>query len=126
MLTGRPVALGGVQRSLLFTGFWKAGVPTMPRTEMPVVLTGGTTHPHNSPLITLDYNALPGTTQAEAGWSTLKIELLPHGTAFACLEEARLEMAHYLDTYFTLERRHSALGYRSPHQFEQGLKSTLP
>ena len=64
--------------------------------------------------------------QAEAGWSTLKTELLPHGTAFASLEEARLEVAHYLDTYFNLDRRHSALGYRSPHQIEQELKSKLP
>jgi len=64
--------------------------------------------------------------QAEAGWSTLKTELLPHGAAFASLEEARLEVAHYLDVYFNLERRHSALGYRSPHQFEQDLKSNLP
>ena len=64
--------------------------------------------------------------QAEASWSTLKTELLPPGTAFASLEEARLEVAHYLDTYFNLDRRHSALGYRSPHQFEQDLKSTLP
>ena len=64
--------------------------------------------------------------QAEAGWSTLKTEMLPPGTAFASLEEARLEVAHYLDTYFNLDRRHSALGYRSPHQFEQDLKSTLP
>ena len=63
--------------------------------------------------------------QAEAGWSTLKTELLPGGTAFASLEEARLEVAHYLDTYFNLDRRHSALSYRSPHQFEQELKSTL-
>jgi transposase InsO family protein len=59
--------------------------------------------------------------QAEAGWSTLKTELLPQGGAFACIEEARLEVAHYLDTYFNLDRRHSALGYRSPHQFEQDL-----
>ena len=64
--------------------------------------------------------------QAEAGWSTLKTELLPDGTAFTSLEEARLEVAHYLDTYFNLDRRHSALGYRSPHQFEQELKSKLP
>lgn len=53
--------------------------------------------------------------QAEAGWSTLKTELLPHGEAFVNLEEARLEVAHYLNTYFNLDRRHSALGYRSPH-----------
>ena len=64
--------------------------------------------------------------QAEAGWSTLKTELLPDGSPFASLEEARLEVAHYLDTYFNLDRRHSALGYHSPHQFEQVLKSNLP
>jgi len=64
--------------------------------------------------------------QAEAGWSTLKTELLPSGAAFATLEEARLEVAHYLDTYFNLDRRHSALGYCSPHQFEQNLSNPLP
>ncbi len=63
--------------------------------------------------------------QAEAGWSTLKTELLPPGTVFANLEEARLEVAHYLDTYFNLDRRHSALGYRSPHQFERDLNLNL-
>jgi transposase InsO family protein len=63
--------------------------------------------------------------QAEAGWSTLKTELLPGGCPFASLEEARLEVAHYLDTYFNLDRRHSALGYRSPHQFEHDLKTNL-
>ena len=63
--------------------------------------------------------------QAEAGWSTLKTELLLHGSPFASLE-ARLGVAHYLDTYFNLDRRHSPLGYRSPHQFKHDLKSTLP
>ena len=53
--------------------------------------------------------------QAEAGRSTLKTELLPHGGAFASLDEARLEVAYYLDAYFNLDRRHSALGYHSPH-----------
>ena len=64
--------------------------------------------------------------QVEAGWSTLKTELVPQGTAFASLEEARLEVAHYLDTYFNLDRRHSALDYRSPHQFEHDLNINLP
>ena len=64
--------------------------------------------------------------QAEAGWSTLKTELLPGGGAFASLEEARLEVADYLDTYFNLDRRHSALDYRSPHQFEADLLQHLP
>jgi transposase InsO family protein len=63
--------------------------------------------------------------QAEAGWSTLKTELLPNGGAFTSLEEARLEVAHYLDTYFNLDRRHSALGYRSPHQFERDFLTTI-
>jgi len=63
--------------------------------------------------------------QAEAGWSTLKTELLPHGGAFASLKEARLEVAYYLDTYFNLDRRHSALSYRSPHQFETDLLNHL-
>jgi putative transposase len=52
--------------------------------------------------------------------------LLPTDTAFASLKEARLEVAHYLDIYFNLDRRHSALGYRSPHQFEQDLETNLP
>jgi putative transposase len=56
----------------------------------------------------------------------LKTELLPGSSPFASLEEARLEVAHYLYTYFNLDRRHSALGCRSSHQFEQELKTNLP
>ncbi|WP_210522086.1 hypothetical protein [Hymenobacter terricola] len=63
---------------------------------------------------------------AEAGGSALKTELRPGGSPFASLEEARLEGAHHLDTCFNLNRRRSALGDRSPHQFEHGLKPTLP
>jgi putative transposase len=51
---------------------------------------------------------------------------LPQGGAFDSLEEARLEVAYYLDVYFNLARRHSALGYRSPHQFEADLLNHLP
>ena len=49
-----------------------------------------------------------------------------HGGAFASLEEARLEVAYYLDTYFNLNCRHPALGYRSPHQLGADLKNNLP
>ena len=63
--------------------------------------------------------------QAEAGWRTLKTELLPHGGAFATLEEAQLEVAYYLHTYFNLDRRHAALSYRSPHQFEHDFQTNL-
>ena len=66
-----------------------------------------------------------GNAQAEAGWSTYKTELLPGNALFASLEEARLEIASYLDVYFNLDRRHFALGYRSHHQFEYDLKINL-
>ena len=59
---------------------------------------------------------------AEAGWSTLKTELLPGNAPFALLEEARLKIAWYIDVYFNLDRCHSALGYHSPHQFGHDLK----
>jgi transposase InsO family protein len=38
-----------------------------------------------------------------------------------------LEVAYYLDAYFNfnLDRRHSALGYRSPHQFERDFRINL-
>ena len=49
--------------------------------------------------------------QAEAGWGTLETESLPGGMAFGSFEEARLEVARYLNTYFNLDRRHSALDY---------------
>ncbi|HET9505660.1 MAG TPA: hypothetical protein VFO93_19100 [Hymenobacter sp.] len=42
------------------------------------------------------------------------------------MDEARLEVAYHLDTYFNLDRRHAALSYRSPHQFEVGLFQYLP
>ena len=34
------------------------------------------------------------------------------------IETARREIAEYIDYYLT-ERKHSALGYLTPHQFEQ-------
>lgn len=45
---------------------------------------------------------------------------------FVSNHPARLAIAWYLDVYFKLSRRHSALGYRSPHQCEHDLKSNLP
>ncbi len=54
----RPIVLGGVQRGLLATGLWKAEVPAIPAANVPVVLTTGTTYPHNVPLVTLDGRAV--------------------------------------------------------------------
>ena len=55
----------------------------------------------------------------------LKTELLPHDGAFTSLEEARLQAAYYLDTYFHLDRRHSALGYHSPHHLKRDFLTSL-
>ena len=57
--------------------------------------------------------------------STLKAKFLPGNAHFDSLEEARLEIVWYFDIYFNLDCRHSTLGYRSPNQFEQGLKTNL-
>ena len=54
----RPIVLGGLQRGLLATGFWKAEVPAQtPAADLPVVLTSGSTYPHNLPMVTLDGKA---------------------------------------------------------------------
>jgi len=63
---------------------------------------------------------------AESGWSTLKTELLPAGACFADLEEARLELAEYLDYYYNTQRLHSALGYRTPLEVELQYLFNLP
>ena len=55
---------------------------------------------------------------AESGWSTLKTDLLPRGACFTDLEEARLELAEYLDHYYNTQRLHSALGYCTPLEIE--------
>ena len=73
--------------------------------------------------------SLPGNphdnAQAEAGWSILKTELLLGGSPFASLEEARLEVAWHLDTYFNLDCCYSVLDCRSPHLFERDLRLNL-
>jgi putative transposase len=63
---------------------------------------------------------------AESGWSTLKTELLPRGACFADLEEARLELAEYLDHYYNTQRLHSALGYCTPLEVELHYLFNLP
>ena len=60
--------------------------------------------------------------QAESFWSRLKAELLDGGS-FSGLEEARLELSHYI-AYYNDERRHSALSYCSPNHFETHLQTT--
>ena len=56
--------------------------------------------------------------QAESLFSRYKAELL-EGGAFADLEQARAETFSYFEGYYNRVRRHSALGYQSPEDFER-------
>ena len=55
---------------------------------------------------------------AESLFSRYKAELL-EGGAFADVEEARVESFDYIENYYNRVRRHSALGYVSPVEYEQ-------
>lgn len=52
---------------------------------------------------------------AESGFGTLKTEL--ELTRYDSVEDAQQEIEAFL-AYYNLERKHSSLGYVSPHQFE--------
>jgi putative transposase len=60
--------------------------------------------------------------QAESLWARLKIELLEDG-AFPDLETARSETFSYIEGYYNRVRRHSAIGYLSPEEFERKLEN---
>lgn len=55
---------------------------------------------------------------AESLFSRFKAELLQNGT-FLSLEDATTEIFEYIEIYYNRIRRHSALGYESPNQFEE-------
>jgi putative transposase len=55
---------------------------------------------------------------AESLFSRYKAELL-EGGAFADVEQARMETFTYIESYYNRVRRHSALGYQSPEDFER-------
>jgi transposase InsO family protein len=55
---------------------------------------------------------------AESLFSRYKAELLEDG-AFANVEQARSETFAYIEGYYNRVRRHSALGYLSPEDFER-------
>ena len=55
---------------------------------------------------------------AESLFSRYKSELL-EGGAFTDVEEARSESFNYIEVYYNRVRRHSALGYLSPDEYER-------
>jgi putative transposase len=61
---------------------------------------------------------------AESFWSRFKAEVL-EGGAFLDIEDAQTEIFDYIEIYYNRVRRHSALGYRSPLNFESQYYSKL-
>lgn len=53
----------------------------------------------------------------ESFWSTLKMELV-YRRVFLTRNQAKREIFHYIETFYNRQRIHSALGYRSPVDFE--------
>jgi putative transposase len=53
----------------------------------------------------------------ESFFGTLKTELIHHHT-YATRNQARLALFEYLEVFYNRKRRHSALDYRSPAEYE--------
>lgn len=60
---------------------------------------------------------------AESFFGTLKTELV-HGERYCSRLEAKLSIFEYVQVFYNRQRRHSALGYRSPEQYEKLLLQT--
>jgi transposase InsO family protein len=56
----------------------------------------------------------------ESFWGTLKTELLYH-EAYPTRAAARLSIFEYIEVFYNRQRRHSAIGYKSPDAFEAAL-----
>jgi len=54
----------------------------------------------------------------ESFFGTLKTELV-HGERYRPRLEARLSIFEYVEVFYNRQRSHSALGYRSPEQYEK-------
>jgi putative transposase len=56
----------------------------------------------------------------ESFWGTLKTELVHH-MEYQTREQARCSIFKYIECWYNRRRRHSAIGYQSPEQFEASL-----
>jgi len=54
----------------------------------------------------------------ESFFATLKKELV-HREKYQTREEAKVSLFQYIEVFYNRKRRHSALGYLSPHDYEQ-------
>ena len=54
----------------------------------------------------------------ESFFSRLKVELV-YAEKFKTIEEAQSEIFQYIEIFYNRQRRHSSLGYVSPHEFEE-------
>jgi putative transposase len=61
---------------------------------------------------------------AESFFSRFKAELMEDG-AFVSLEDAQTEIFEFIDIYYNRKRRHSALGYKSPLEYEKAYYMSL-
>jgi putative transposase len=59
----------------------------------------------------------------ESFFGTLKTELV-HGEKYRRRLEAKLSIFEYVEVFYNRQRKHSALGYRSPEQYEKLLNET--
>ena len=62
---------------------------------------------------------------AESFFATLECELLDRQT-FRTHQEARSAVFAFIESFYNRQRRHSALGYLSPEEFERRLVPTAP
>jgi hypothetical protein len=56
----------------------------------------------------------------ESFFGTLKTELVHH-ESYATRDAARQSLFEYIEVFYNRQRRHSALGYLSPSEYEQSL-----
>ena len=59
----------------------------------------------------------------ESFFGTLKRELV-HGARYRTRQEARLSIFEYVESFYNRQRKHSALGNRSPEKYEKLLNET--
>jgi transposase InsO family protein len=59
----------------------------------------------------------------ESFFGTFKTEWV-HERRYRTRQEARLSIFEYVELFYNRQRRHSALGYRSPEQYESLLNET--